>query len=286
MNKTEENEIRIDTWSDLLTYLFKHKDLSLDRFRSNYVYRGIHNKDYGLETSIQRMGRKPSDLEQHLIRNFKKYAPINTLSGEYDNIWNWIALGQHYGLPTRFLDWSFSPLVALHFMADFEKGFDSDGAIWMVDFVKMRDMMPENLNKKIVAGNHLAFTAKELSEEVGNTTVEIMEFQKENDKDYLMFMEPPSIDDRIVNQFALFSFMLNPDSDKLTYLTEHPDLYKKLIIPAELKWEIRDKLDQANISERIIYPGLDGIARWLKRWYSEKSPEKKWSVNTNNQELP
>jgi len=41
----------------------------------------------------------------------------------------------------------------------------------------------------------------------------------------------------------------------------------KIIIPAELKWEVRDKLDQANIIEQVLSPGLDG---WLKRHYSPK----------------
>jgi hypothetical protein len=79
------------------------------------------------------------------------------------------------------------------------------------------------------------------------------------------------LDDRIVNQYALFSMMSNPATDLDQWLTDHPELYRRIIIPHSLKWEVRDKLDQANITERVLFPGLDGLSRWLKRHYSPRS---------------
>jgi hypothetical protein len=60
------------------------------------------------------------------------------------------------------------------------------------------------------------------------------------------------------------------------WLIQHPELFRRIIIPAGLKWEIRDKLDQANITERVLFPGLDGLASWLKRHYHP-------NIDLNNQ---
>lgn len=277
MIKLNENELQAESWNDLQNYLFDVYEPDKDRYRSTYAYRGISDKNYGLETSIQRIGRKPSEVENHLIRNFQKYSPINTLVDDYNNIWNWISLGQHHGLPTRFLDWTFSPNVALHFMTDDINTFNKDGAIWIVDFVEIKNHLPKDLQNKLRDQKTLSFTSAELKKYIGNTISEIETYEKTHG-DALLFFEPPSIDDRIVNQFAMFSFMLNPDVDKKSWLETHKHLYKRIIIPADLKWEIRDKLDQSNITERIIYPGLDGISKWLGRWYREKDDSKKWRI--------
>jgi hypothetical protein len=81
-------------------------------------------------------------------------------------------------------------------------------------------------------------------------------------------MEPPAVDRRILNQFALFSLMSSPAAHLDEWLEQHPELCRKVRIPAKLKWEIRDNLDQANINERVLFPGLDGLSRWLARYYT------------------
>jgi hypothetical protein len=86
-----------------------------------------------------------------------------------------------------------------------------------------------------------------------------------------VFFEPPAIDDRIVNQFAYFSVLSNPylsmdDWLNMPHVSGKVEAVK-IVIPKELKWEVRDKLDQSNINERVLMTGLDGLCAWLKRHY-------------------
>jgi hypothetical protein len=154
----------------------------------------------------------------------------------------------------------------MHFAtANIEK-FDVDGVIWAVNYVQAHQMLPASLRGSLEREGANVFTVEMLAESIwslgdlGNLAME----------DFVMFFEPPSMEDRIVNQFAFFSIMSDPHKPVDQWLEDHPAIWRKIIIPAELKWEIRDKLDQGNITERVLFPGLDGLSRWLKRHYSPK----------------
>jgi hypothetical protein len=210
------------------------------------------------------MGREFPRKEQHLVRNFRKYA-YRTFSGE-DLIWNWLALGQHHGLPTRLLDWSYSPYVALHFATAKLRHFHDDGAVWAVDFIKTNQLLPKKLRDVLEEEGSNVFTAHMLAS-VADT---LAGFDRLSKDPFVIFLEPPSVDDRIVNQSALFSLMSSPSAELHNWLEAHPHAYRRIVIPAALKWEVRDKLDQANVSERVLFPGLDGLSAWLRRYYLDR----------------
>jgi FRG domain-containing protein len=259
------------SWTDILEELYAGSwNSALQRFRSPFAFRGLSRANHSLTSSLLRLssgGSATARLELALLRNFRKYAHAE---GAYaDSVWDWIALAQHRGLPTRLLDWTYSPLVALHFATENPADFDTDGAVWCVNFFQANKRLPRRLKKILEQEGSETLTVDMLS---GFGT--LREFDALARNPFLVFMEPPAIDRRILNQFALFSLMSSPTARMDDWLRQHPELCRRVVVPSSLKWEIRDKLDQANINERILFPDLDGLSRWLARYYLPHSGER------------
>ena len=256
--------IRVETWIELQERLYDASwKAPLGRFRSSYAYRGVARAGYSLETSLHRVG-PGEDLERHMLRNFRKYAQREAVP--QDSVWNWLAVAQHHGLPTRLLDWTYSPYVALHFATEHVETFDTDAVVWCVDYNVTNQWLPDRLKEVLREEGSDVFTAEMLA----RAAPTLAEFDALADQQFVAFFEPPSLDQRIVNQFALFSLLSHPRARFEEWLAAHPEAWRRIVIPAALKWEVRDKLDQANITERVLYPGLDGLSRWLKRYYTRK----------------
>jgi len=255
-------EIRVSSWTELHEQLFADSwQEALGLFRSHFAFRGSGDAGADLSSALARLRGDAETRERHLVRNFRKYAARDAVP--VDSTWNWLALGQHHGLPTRLLDWTFSPYVALHFATANLRHFDRDGSVWLVDYVQAHRQLPEPLRGAVAEGEGAIVFATEL---LGELVPELGQLRTLGD-DFVLFVEPPSFDERIVNQYALFSLTSRPDLPLHEWLAGRPELWRKLVIPAELKWEVRDKLDQANVTERVLFPGLDGLSSWLARHY-------------------
>ena len=254
--------IVVQRWDELneVLYTGAWKE-NLQRFRSDYVYRGLPSASYDLQTSLMRLGENYAELEQHLLRAFRRYA---YRYASFDtSMWNWLALAQHHGLPTRLLDFTYSPYVALHFATASRSLMEENAVVWCVNYVQSVQFLPDKLQTILRDQGANAFTAEMLH----SVADSLPAFECLSDEPFVAFFEPPSFDDRIVNQFALFALMSHATTRLDTWLHDHDELAFQVIIPAELKAEVRDKLDQANITERVLLPGLDGLSAWLARYY-------------------
>jgi hypothetical protein len=289
MTDTPIPEKRAETWEQLQELLFENAwQPDIARVRSPYVFRGQSNTAYSLETSLQRFvgdsGRW--DMEWHLLRSFNHYARDELQQVPFGAEFK--AIAQHHGLPTRLLDWTYSPYVAAYFATRGRQ--DVDGLIWAVDYSKVHEYAPEEFRKLLDQANSKMFEASGIDDVAMNQlqamgvdfatirnggTTHILKYTQLWERlaaaypaDFVIFYEAPAIDDRIINQSALFSATGNPQTQLDDWLAQTvPEAVMRIVIPAERKAEFRDRLAQANITAKTLFPGLDGIAMWLREYY-------------------
>jgi hypothetical protein len=229
--------------------------------RPTVVFRGLARADYTNTTSLARLTGDYAALERHLLRNFRKYAHRQTPG---PTTWDWLALGQHHGLPTRLLDWTFSPLVALHFAT--ASWPEHDAVLWSVDCARVHHALPATLRDLLDDEGALVFTTEQLA--LAAPEADDLAALQEDGRPFGVFFEPPTFDERIASQAAVLSTLSDPTCEFEAWLADQPGIGRAWRIPARVKADVRRRLDQAQITERSLMPGLDGLAAWLRRYYS------------------
>lgn len=241
----------------------------VNRNRSSYFYRGMPNSAYHLETSLKRNCKnKKSELEYCILRNFSKYAAIEDPELN-KSVWKQLIIGQHHGLPTRLLDWTYSPLVGLHFATsgeDISNMEKHDSVIWRINIEEINSLLPTKYQEELNKERAYLFTVDMLDK----LTITLQNYDKDMGDNAMVLVEPPSIDQRIINQYSYFTIIPKNMENIEKFLDKNTNSTLKYILKKEIKWRIRDMLDQMNINERIMYPGLDGLSQWLKRHYFVK----------------
>lgn len=261
-------EIVVESLPDLLRLTTPESpDPASGRLRDSGIYRGSSRACGRLLTSLDRLGtpeaepHQKSKLEAHLLRNFMRYSRQH-LDARTSNPWEALIIAEHHGLPTRLLDWSYSPLVAAHFATiGGEPG--EDRIIWRLDWKKVHRHfgLPE-----------LALMVEDVDRVLGGKGIgSIWDLFSEGDPAdaFVCMLEPPALNPRIVAQSATFTLGSSKTMslDALLDRSGLVDAIERFLVPAAAARRIRDQLDMCGVDERRLFPDLDGLAAQLRRYY-------------------
>jgi hypothetical protein len=262
------NEVVVTSLGDLIDKVTPHEpDPKTGRRRDSGVYRGDVEAGKPLLTSLDKLSgvnapHGKADLEAHMLRNFIRYSrpyfpapPVND--------WEVLVTAQHHGLPTRLLDWTYSPLVAAHF-ATVDGDDHVDRVVWRLDWKRVHRQfhLPE-----------LALPIQELEGILGGDrpmTPWVLFHAQAGSAQFACMFEPPSISPRIVAQSATFTLCSDKRQSFDCFLESHGlgSALTKFIILAGEAARFRDQLDLVGVDERRLFPDLDGVAAEMKRYYS------------------
>jgi hypothetical protein len=246
-------------------------------------YRGQSNASWHLVPSLYRalIGAVPgirhsdtlwiANCERDLYREFeqKGRALFN-----FRDKWEIFFLAQHYGVPTRLLDWTKNVAVALFFAVSTSD--TSDAAVWCLGLNEYP--FPESLGRRHRAGGHRLDNIKQYCASMAPSFMQNVTRQNNETVSYpegtLVAIEPPAIDPRIEYQESIFTFYLSFEDDDLhwDYSVHLADIERKIgrhlmtkiEIPYIAKAEIRKQLEQQmRISVFRLFPDLAGLGKWL-----------------------
>ena len=223
------------SWSELINELTVVNS-SGERMGYSYIFRGVSDVSYDLVPSIARtevFRKHPKDAEERILQEFRYRFAAEIDNRPYDE-WELLAFAQHVGVPTRLLDWSTSPLIALFFALCEET--DTDRAVYCVSLTKH--------------GNEIS-----KSDRQGSSPFRVKKVWR---------FSPPLSFARLRNQRGVFTIQPDPVGKFPRQIT------KKIVIKNGLVSSFRNILFQFGIDYGYIYPDEEGIGQQLK-WHAKNN---------------
>jgi hypothetical protein len=233
--------IKVNSFEDLIDVLTK------DDFSCGHVvFRGVTDRTkHKLIPSVGRIdksilcGLSINEFEKESLNRFKLRANPEIIRQPKDD-WEWLSLAQHHGLPTRLLDWTSSPLIALYFATKPE--IKDDGSL-----------KPCNKNGAAIYALH---TCNYLDTSCLVSPTDFGEFG---------IFYPPHITKRITGQFGLFSIQPEPTQELEKAIdTNEANWIQKIEFDSSVATDIQRKLYLLGIRHETVFPDLDGFTFDLK----------------------
>ncbi len=269
--------ITVDEWGDIKAHAHQ---------LHGWVFRGQSSATWGLRTSIERLAEAGGTLpnlmrnrEKWILRQFRSRAHLVMASPpDANERLEWLSAIQHYGGPTRLLDFTCSFYVATFFAVDSATG---DASIWAIN----RECLDRgnNINVRLPIDVRNDVYVDKVDEVLRN----------DSSQPGVIPVEPPRLNERMAVQKGLFMFptdirqsffanlqaSVNFDfannhenaryNQKLTTFLQNPHLSKlgvvKFVLPKAIHREIVFDLAAMNVDASTLFPGLEGFARSLQR---------------------
>lgn len=248
MAGTPYSVIRIESWEHFLK-------LITDTRYSNWAFRGERYADWPLFSALSRYLQDfrihPdawSRQETRILRIFKRKAhQYVSQPPDSDDDFQWLALMQHHGAPTRLLDFTWSPYVAAFFALERTR---AEGVVWALNPARL-----EGSRNSAEGRRDPRIKGKFIKQFVDNT------------ERFLWMGEPHTMNRRLIAQSATFVLpgVLDVPIEEIVKDLEDPEnVLAKFVLPAET---VREKglreLYRMNITDATLFPDLDGLARSL-----------------------
>jgi len=257
--------IKINSFQEFLDNVDQGQNSS----ESSLWFRGTGKSSYTLAPSLHRHDSVTDsasllDYEKKLLTRFKERS-VPYLQHRIDDVWELLFLMQHYGMPTRLLDWTENPFISLFFALSSanknENGeYADDAAVWVLSPPKWNQCVFSNISYR---GGAMSPSETTVTSYQPNTEAT---FMHENPVAILGIHNSP----RIVAQrgsFCLFGKSLTPMETIYENGAFEQDTLKKIVIPSSLIRGLLDKLVWMGITDSVVYPDLEGLAKETKRLF-------------------
>ncbi len=280
-----DSEVIVENLGDFVREIIRLKELHEGRECIQW-YRGHADKAWQLIPKVHRgFSGQDEELfrkERYLTNDFQARASVyNLRKPALTEYAGWLTLMQHYGLPTRLLDWSRSPLVALFFAVSDQNEDEKDACIWVltpgrlnaaeklekpssIDGVEYENSFLYNMaHRTIHTMIYTAFRRWELSGNLEARTPEDLKFDHrfKTLAGKIAACYPTEADSRVYNQFSTFT--VHNASKKLSDLCDAATL-SRVTIPHQKKKSLLYELEVCGITYSYIYPDLDHLAREVR----------------------
>lgn len=226
-------------------------------------YRGLPSFRHKLLPTLHRYGI-PVASEADLMNRFKQNAH-EFLDERPQGEWEWMLLGRHHGLPSRLLDWTENPLVALFFASD-TLGTKANGVLWCLTPTELNKIANPTEPSSLV----LPMLLDEDEPSPGDQFLDVYKTSSVSLARPDIPVPPAAVlsirtNKRIQAQFGVFTIH-HSDTTPLEAWGDHSHLWR-FIIPKESKPSIRKELQRVGISALTLFPELDNVAEEAKRGY-------------------